>query len=109
MSTPFDLLKADYLDKRGELKYVDVDLSSGTLRIFYSPVMNAKQKAEIFNHMSSLEVFVTSLLVRGLNEDGTRMFKDAQRQELLTQVDSDVLEKIAIEMGSLEEDVDPKV
>ena len=113
MSSPFDRLVADYVKKRGDLNHIDVDLSEGEpLRIFYSPVMNAQQKAAIWKHLTNggadLEVFVTSLIMRALNEDGSRMFRDADRKELATKVDANVLEDIAIRMGSLREDVDPK-
>ena len=115
MSNPRELLEEDYKNKRGDLKHLDLKLSTGKkLRIFYSPVMNVDQQSAIYKHVNlstgemDTEIFLTSLIVRAMNEDGTRMFNDIDRKLLRTQADHNVLQEIAVKMGGVLESSDPK-
>lgn len=115
MTNPTQLLLDDYANKRGDLRHIDVKLSTGAeFRVFYAPVMNVAQQSAIYKHVNlttgemDTEVFLTSLMVRALNEDGTRMFKDVDRKELRTKVDHELLQSISVQMGGVLETVDPK-
>lgn len=108
------LLFDDY-EKKKKIKSAEVKLSTGKVfKVFFSPVMNVDQQKAIFKHINfstgeiDTEAFLTSLLVRALNEDGTRMFSDVDRQELRTKVDHAILQELAVKMGGLVESVDPK-
>ena len=115
MSEAVNLLIEDYAKKRGDLLHIDMKLSTGKeLRVFYAPVMNVAQQAEIYKHINlatgemDSEVFLTALIVRAMNEDGTRMFRDIDRQELKTKVDHSLVQEIIARMGGVTEAVDPK-
>lgn len=115
MSEATELLFEDYRQKKDKLRHVDMLLASGkTLRVWYSPVMNVQQQTAINKHVDMASgsfdagIFLTALIVRALNEDGTRMFMDADRKELETKVDHVVVRDIVAQMGSVVEAVDPK-
>lgn len=114
MSSAGQLLFDDYAQKRS-LKTAEIKLSTGKVfRCFYAPVMNVDQQKAIFKHVNfstgeiDTEAFLTSLIVRALNEDGSRMFSEVDRPELRTKVDHKVLQDIAVKMGGVVEAVDPK-
>lgn len=114
MSNAVNLLIEDY-EKKRELKHLDVELSTGkSLRIFYAPVLNVDQESKIYKHVDldtgafDSQIFLTSLIVRALNEDGTRMFRETDRKELSVKVDKNILQEIAAKMGGAIEVVDPK-
>lgn len=114
MSNALSLLIEDY-DCKKELKHIDLKLAQGKeLRVFYRPVLNVDQQSKILKHFDmqtggiDTEIFLTSLLVRALNEDGTRMFSDAEKNELRTKVDHSVLQEAFSLMGGALESIDPK-
>lgn len=74
--------------------------SSGPLRIYYRP-MSLKERDQIFRFVSkdSLESLVETLIVRARDEDGKKIFRPADRNELMREVDPDVIGRIVAEMG----------
>jgi len=107
------LLFKDF-EQRRQLRHFDIEIAGEKCRIFYAPVMSQDQQSAIFKHIDGEtgridpEAFLTSAIVRCLNEDGTRIFSESDRKELRTKVDATKWAEIAAKMGGLVEEVDPK-
>jgi transaldolase len=65
-----------------------------------SAIMQLHQKGKV------VEALVETIVVRSLNQDGTKMFQPAERVHLLNSVDPNVLVKIATELNKVEDDYD---
>ena len=65
-----------------------------------SAIMKLHQKGKV------VEALVETIVVRSLNQDGTKMFQPAERVHLLNSVDPNVLVKIATELNKVEDDYD---
>ena len=65
-----------------------------------SAIMQLHQQGKV------VEALVETIIVKALNQDGTKMFQPAERVVLLNQVDPEVLVKIATELNKVEDDYD---
>lgn len=109
-----DLLTKDF-EKKRSLKKASVKLSTGDVfECWFNPIQNVEQQSRILKHVDfqtgqvDTGIFLTSLIVRALNEDGTRMFKDFDEKVLRVKVDHEVLQDLFNQMGGGIEAVDPK-
>lgn len=79
--------------------------------IYWKP-LNALQRDRIMklafqNEMSSAAA--EQVVLRALDEDGKRIFNDADKADLMRNVDVKVIDKIFAEMGGLDDDLMPEV
>jgi len=65
-----------------------------------SAIMQLHQQGKV------VEALVETIIVKALNQDGTKMFQPAERVVMLNQVDPEVLVKIATELNKVEDDYD---
>ena len=66
--------------------------------VYYRATASMATEAKIMNLTQSgktAEALVESIVLKALNEDGNRIFKDADRMELLNEADPSVLVKVA--------------
>ena len=93
----------------GELKSLEVPEWGST--IYYKP-MNIVQRDKIMKHALNNELgaaAVEAVILRSLKEDGSRVFKDADKVDLTRQVDPKVVDRIFAEMGGVDDDLLPTV
>jgi hypothetical protein len=80
----------------------------GDLKFFYRP-MNIKQRDKIFkliNDDKYNEACAEAIIIRARDADGKRMFREAHRQQFLTEVPPKIVERIAGEMNTFDKDID---
>lgn len=106
--SPLERLKAHYADRiRGVLESCEVELGPGeTLTVYFRPGTTMAQQAAILSHSNPADQVVETVLQCALNEDGTRMFKKADRLELLKEIDSRLLNTLCLKMRLAEPDLD---
>tara|TARA_Y100001938_G_scaffold149909_1_gene238620 strand:- start:2769 stop:3143 length:375 start_codon:yes stop_codon:yes gene_type:complete len=68
--------------------------------IFFKPTTLA-QRNTIFRYVNdgSLESLVQTLIIRGLDEDGKRIFSNADKKDLMDKVDPDVIVNVVSAMN----------
>lgn len=102
MNTPIDRAKAHFREVmdgglRGPIRVDEWDLD-----IWFRPTMSLAQQSEVYRltqenkHMDAL---IMTVIIRSLNEDGTPIFKKADKVELMRSVDPTVIFKIVDEMS----------
>ena len=75
--------------------------------LYYKPSLNFQQQEKILklsDEGKKAEAIVQALIERALDEDGNRLFKQANRLELMKMVDPEIVSRIVGEMSSDEED-----
>jgi len=65
-----------------------------------SAIMQLHQQGKV------VEALVETIIVKSLHQDGTKMFKPAERIILLNQVDPEILVKIATQLNTVDDDYD---
>lgn len=65
-----------------------------------SAIMQLHQQGKV------VEALVETIIVKSLNQDGSKMFKPAERVVLLNSVDPDVLVKVATALNSVDDNYD---
>lgn len=93
----------------GEMKSLYVEEWETT--IYWRP-LNALQRDRIMkfalqNEMTSAAV--EQVVLRSLTEDGKRIFNDADKADLMRNVDPKVIDRIFGEMGGLDDDIMPEI
>lgn len=93
----------------GEMQSLHVD--EWDCKIYWKP-LNAIQRDRIMklalnNEMSSAAV--EQVVLRALDEDGKRIFVDADKSDLMRNVDPKVIDKIFSAMGGFDDDLMPQV
>lgn len=75
--------------------------------IYFKP-MNLEENDRIFKYVQadSLEMLVQTLIVRALDADGNKMFKNMDRKELMKHADPRVITKICEAMSDTVEEPD---
>lgn len=70
--------------------------------VFYKKHWSLKEQSPV-NKLSAQgkqdEAMVEALIIRAKNEDGTSMFKRADKTELMSKVDPEIISRIIIEMN----------
>lgn len=78
--------------------------------IYYKPTLTWKEQSEILDagQQSSADAIIKTLIIRALNEDGSKMFTNADKVILENDVDPDIIVKVvgAINLGSSKLDGD---
>lgn len=90
-----DVLRQDYDAKlQNDLEYIDLDLAVGELRVWFRPCTSLFQQRKMLA-MDSLkekpEALVEAMIAKALTEDGEKMFKPAEKVDLMRRVDGQVL------------------
>ena len=98
---PIDNITRHYREKlSGGLASIEVpEWSDGKkpFRIFFKAATNPRIQeriAKLSTQQKFVEAAVETLLIRALNEDGSSMFNNANKQELMNECDVDVLIKV---------------
>tara|TARA_R100001443_G_C3339762_1_gene174204 strand:+ start:762 stop:1115 length:354 start_codon:yes stop_codon:yes gene_type:complete len=104
-----DNAKKHFADKlSGELQSVEVpEWSAGEKveKIYFKPSMTLKQQGQILalsQEGKAAEALATTLILRGLDADGKRLFNNANLFEFMQSVDPDVVARIVSEMSGSE-------
>lgn len=73
---------------------------SGPAKIYYYPVISCADKARVLQAHESdpVDALIMTLIVRGLDENGERLFRPPQRQQLRRVLDAKVVARIVTEM-----------
>jgi hypothetical protein len=93
----------------GEMKSCHIE--EWGCEIYWKP-MNGLQRDKIMKHVFENQMTaaaVETVLLRALDEDGKRLFKDADRVDLMRNVDPKIIDKIFGEMGGIDDDLLPEV
>ena len=113
MSSVLDSAKKHYSDLiDGELKFVDVlewEVDGKPTRIYYRQYLTVEEKGELvklYNQDSHYEMMVMSLIHSARSQDGTKLFKKAEKYDLMKYVSADVIETIFSKMGLFAENED---
>lgn len=78
-------------------------------KLFFKPAINFQSQEKIIKlseEGKKAEAVVQALIERALNEDGTRVFKQANRLELMKSVDPEVVARVVSEMSGDDYSVD---
>ena len=101
-----DNITRHYREKlSGGLASIDVpEWSDGKkpFRIFFKSATNPRIQeriAKLSTQQKFVEAAVETLLIRALNEDGSPMFNNANKQELMNECDVDVLIRVVREIN----------
>lgn len=78
--------------------------------IYYWPEMTLAERRDIFQHAKQdgeqtvfdLEAIAATLIVRARDAEGKRLFSRAERQELMTEYEAEVLARIVAQMTSVD-------
>ena len=62
---------------------------------------------ELTNAGKTAEALVEMLVLRAIDSDGKKMFKQVEKNEIMREVDPDIILKIVTAMGETEEDINP--
>lgn len=93
-----DDLKEDFAPRAREMKSATVVLSDAgkSVEIYYRAQANVKQTDKYLPlmHQNKIEGYVELIIYRALNEDGTKMFKPKDKNDLMVNVDPGVLTDI---------------
>ena len=60
---------------------------------------------ELTNAGKTAEALVEMLILRAINADGKKMFKQVEKNEIMREVDPDIILKVVTAMNDVEEDV----
>ena len=103
MSKVLDKATAHFRNRlSGELKSVHVP--EWDVKIFFKEVNTLKEESKIIElaqQGKSVEALVQTLVTKARNEDGTRMFTEADKMILMNEVDPQVIIRICADMNSL--------
>lgn len=78
-------------------------------KIYYKPSLNFQQQEKILklsDEGKKAEAIVQALIERALDEDGNRIFKQANRLELMKQVDPDIIARVVGDMSQDDDSLD---
>lgn len=90
----------------GEMKMVEVP--EWECKVYFKSTSNLREEGrilELSQQGKTVEALVESLIVRARNEDGTKMFMQADKPVLLNEVDPKVLIRLVGEMNNVDPDL----
>lgn len=110
-TNPMDKITAHFRNKiSGEMSSIYVE--EWDLKIYYKKSNTLQEEAkliELAQKGKTVEALVETLIIKARNEDGTKMFKPADRMVFLNEADPNVLIKAVsdmnttLEVGTLED------
>ena len=113
MTNILDSAKSHFRQRLGGgLKVLEVpewEVDGQPSKIYYKPSLNFQQQEKILKlseEGKKGEAIVQAFIERALDEDGNRIFKQANRFELMKQVDPEIISRIVSEMSSDEDSLD---
>ena len=94
--------KAQFSERRTPDSLVSIDVPKWKTTIYYWPDMTLAERREIFllakqengNTVLDLEAMAVTLIVRARDKDGKKVFSNAEKRELMTEYDPDVIAEI---------------
>ena len=108
-----DGAKAHFRERlSGGLQSIEVpewDVDGKPAVIYYKPSLNFSQQEKILklsDEGKKAEAIVQALIERALDEDGNRIFKQANRLELMKQVDPEIISRLVNDMSGDEDNLD---
>jgi hypothetical protein len=107
MSKILDRATAHFRNQiNGEMKSIEVP--EWETKVYFKTSTNLREEGRILEFSQagkSVEALVESLIVRARNEDGTKMFSQADKAVLLNEVDPKVLIRIVGEINQVNIDL----
>ena len=85
----------------GEMKSIDVP--EWETKIYFKPASTLKEEGrilELSQQGKTIEAVVEGLIIRARNEDGSRMFTQADKPTFLNEVDPKVIIRVVSEMNN---------
>ncbi len=105
-----DNAKAQFKSRlSGELSSLDVPEWGD--KIYYKGAINGKQQAEIlklYDAGKSVDAVCMALIMRALNEDGERIWRPSELQELMREYDTTVISRVVEQISDEESVVEAK-
>lgn len=105
-SNPLENVTTHYRNKiSGEMSSIYVE--EWDLKIYYKKTATLKEQTkviELAQKGQTVEALVETLLMKARNEDGTKMFKPADKQVFMNESDPDVLIRAVGEMNAIDLD-----
>jgi hypothetical protein len=102
MSSILEAAKVHFRDRMsGDLGCIVVP-EWDNAKIYYKASMNFKEQGEILKlHAENkpAEAVIMTLIVKGLDENGNKLFKRANMTEMMRSIDPDVVSRIVTEMS----------
>lgn len=100
--------KAQFTERRTPDSLVSIDVPKWKTTIYYWPDMTLAERREIFllakqengNTVLDLEAMAVTLIVRARDKDGKKVFSNAEKRELMTEYDPDVIAEIVAAMNN---------
>lgn len=100
--------KAEFLDRRKPETLMPIDVPKWKTTIYYWPDMTLAERREIFllakqengNTVLDLEAMAVTMIVRARDKDGKRIFSNAEKRELMTEYDPEILAEIVAAMNN---------
>ena len=110
MNAIIDAAKSHFRSKIGnELKSIEVpewEVNGEPAKIYFRPSINFLQQEKILalaDQDKKGEAIVESLIQRALDAEGNRMFRSANRTELMRSVDPEVISRVVTQISSADE------
>ena len=106
MTKPLDKMTAHFRNKiSGDLKSIKVP--EWDLEIFFKTTNTLQEESRLIQlaqEGKTIEALVETLIVRARNEDGTKMFKLADKPTFMNEVDPQVLIRVTGEMNTFDDE-----
>lgn len=106
MTKPLDKMTAHFRNKiSGDLKSIKVP--EWDLEIFFKTTNTLQEESRLIQlaqEGKTIEALVETLIVRARNEDGTKMFKLADKATFMNEVDPQVLIRVTGEMNTFDDE-----
>jgi len=113
MSKLLESAKAHFRERlAGGLQEIEVPewlVDDAPAKIYFKPALNFQAQERIIKlseEGKKAEAIVQAFIERALDEDGNRMFKQANRLELMKNVDPEIVGRVVSEMSGDEYSVD---
>ena len=105
-NTPLDNITTHYRSKiSGEMSSIYVE--EWDLKIYYKKTATLSEQTrviELAQKGNTVEALVATLIMKARNEDGTKMFKPADKTVFMNESDPDVLIRVVGEMNAVDFD-----
>ena len=103
---PIDKMTGHFRNKiSGEMNVVDIP--EWEMKIYYKAANTLTEEGkliELAQKGKTVEALVETMIMKARNEDGTKMFKMADKVTMLNEVDPNVLIRVVSEMGAVNDE-----
>jgi len=108
MSAILEAAKVHFRDRMANIQSLVVPEWDNT-KIFFRPSMNFKDQGIVLKlHGDGLpaEAIIMTLILKSMNEDGSKMFTKSNKTEMLLNIDPEIVSRIVTEMSDDEPTVE---